>query len=126
MDNLLNKIGLPSRHGLKTVRSNLIRRKKQSVTEPIQPSSICPQSFVFCERSSGAVRFRVDAEQDGSLPVEKVAGLLAMHCLVRGQVPEDYELMIVTRESMLQEVTERTHQLLAAARSLRARHVVHP
>jgi len=62
----------------------------------------------------------VDAEQDGSLPVEKVAGLLAMHCLVRGQVPDDYELMIATRESMLQEVTERTHQLLAAGRSLGA------
>jgi len=120
MDRGLIKIGLPSRHGLKTVRSTLIRRKKQSVTDSFQQSSINPQSFVFCERASGAVRFRVEAEDDGSLPVEKVAGLLAMHCLVRGQVPDDYEVMVVPRESLLDEVTERTQQLLVAGRSLGA------
>src|ERR1039458_6146640 len=72
-----SKIGLPPRHGLKTVRSILIRRKKQSVAVPFQQASIHPQSFVFYERNSGAIRFRVEAEDDGSLPVEKVAGLLA-------------------------------------------------
>ena len=115
-----SKIGLPPRHGLKTVRSILIRRKKQSVAVPFQQASIHPQSFVFYERNSGAIRFRVEAEDDGSLPVEKVAGLLAMHCLVRGQAPEDYELMVVTRESMLHLVTERTLQLLEAGRVIGA------
>ena len=79
-----------------------------------------PQSFVFCERCSGAVRFRVDAESDGSLPVEKVAGMLAMHCLVRGQSPEDYELMVVTRQSLLLQVADRAKQLLEAGRALGA------
>jgi DNA-binding CsgD family transcriptional regulator len=64
------------------------------------------------------VRFRVDAETDGSLPVEKVAGMLAMHCLVRGQTPEDYELMVVSRETLLSQVAERAKQLLEAGRSL--------
>ena len=85
-----------------------------------QRISIFPQSYVFCERSSGAIRFRVEADSDGSLPVEKVASLLAMHCLVRGQSPEDYELMIASRESLLPEVTERTAQLLMAGRALGA------
>jgi DNA-binding CsgD family transcriptional regulator len=66
------------------------------------------------------VRFRVDAETDGSLPVEKVAGMLAMHCLVRGQAPEDYELMVVTRQSLLQQVAGRAKQLLEAGRALGA------
>ena len=79
-----------------------------------------PESFVLCERSSGAVRFRVEADSDGSLPVEKIAGLLAVHCLVRGQAPEDYELMVVTRVSLLDVVAERAQQLLAAGRSLGA------
>jgi DNA-binding CsgD family transcriptional regulator len=114
------KIGLPPRHGLKTVRSTLIRRKKTSVALPLPQSCIQPQCFVFCERSSGAIRFRVDAETDGTLPVEKVAGLLAMHCLVRGHTPEDYELMVVSRESLLHLVAERAQQLLAAARALGA------
>ena len=78
------------------------------------------QSFVLCERASGAVRFRVDAEPDGSMPVEKVAGLLAVHCLVRGQAPEDYELLIVLRESLLDAAAERAQELLAAGRALGA------
>jgi DNA-binding CsgD family transcriptional regulator len=85
-----------------------------------QHSSFLMQSFVLCERSSGAVRFRVDAEPDGSMPVEKIAGLLAVHCLVRGQAPEDYELMVVLRESLLDAAAERAQELLAAGRALGA------
>ena len=78
------------------------------------------QSFVLCERASGAVRFRVDADPDGGMPVEKIAGLLAVHCLVRGQAPEDYELMIVPKESLLDAAAERAQELLAAGRALGA------
>jgi DNA-binding CsgD family transcriptional regulator len=78
------------------------------------------RSFVLCERSSGAVRFRVDADPDGSMPVEKIAGLLAVHCLVRGQAPEDYELLVVPRESLLDAAAERAQELLAAGRALGA------
>jgi DNA-binding CsgD family transcriptional regulator len=90
------------------------------VAVQFQQISILPQSYVFCERASGAVRFRVEAEPDGSLPVEKVASLLAMHCLVRGQVPEDYEVMVESRESLLNSLVERTQQLLNAGRALGA------
>jgi DNA-binding CsgD family transcriptional regulator len=78
------------------------------------------QSFVLCERSTGAVRFRVEAEPDGGMPVEKIAGLLAVHCLVRGQAPEDYELLVVPRESLLEAAAERAQELLAAGRALGA------
>jgi DNA-binding CsgD family transcriptional regulator len=60
----------------------------------------------------------VEADSDGSVPVEKIAGLLAVHCLVRGHAPEDYELMVVTRDSLLDVVAERAQQLLAAGRAL--------
>jgi DNA-binding CsgD family transcriptional regulator len=73
-----------------------------------------------CERSTGAVRFHVEAERDGSMPVEKIASLLAVHCLVRGQAPEDYELMVVPRESLLDAAAERAQELLAAGRALGA------
>jgi DNA-binding CsgD family transcriptional regulator len=78
------------------------------------------RSFVLCERASGAVRFRVEADPDGSMPVEKIAGLLAVHCLVRGQAPEDYELLVVPRESLLDAAAERAQELLAAGRALGA------
>jgi len=60
----------------------------------------------------------VEADSDGSVPVEKIAGLLAVHCLVRGQAPEDYELMVIARGSLLDVVAERAQQLLAAGRAL--------
>jgi len=80
--------------------------------------SFRPESFVLCERSSGAIRFRVEADPDGGMPVEQVAGLLAMHCLVRGQAPEDFEVMVVAREALFHAVAERAEQLLAAGRAI--------
>jgi DNA-binding CsgD family transcriptional regulator len=106
--------------GLKNSEANLIRQRKQSLAGRAQKKdvSFCPVGFVLYERSSGAVRFRVDADPDGGLPVEQVAGLLAMHCLVRGQAPEDFEVMVITRESLLHAAAERAEQLLAAGRAI--------
>jgi DNA-binding CsgD family transcriptional regulator len=66
------------------------------------------------------VRFRVDAESDGSMPVDKIAGLLAVHCLMRGQAPEDFDLMVMMEESLLHAVAGRAKQLLSAGRALGA------
>lgn len=101
----------------------MTRMRKQSVAMERQQTSsqqtaIVPAGYVLCERSSGAVRFRIEADSDGSVPVEKMAGLLAVHCLVRGQTPEDFELMVITRESLLHPVAERVQQLLEAGRAL--------
>jgi DNA-binding CsgD family transcriptional regulator len=100
--------------------ADLIRKQKQSVAVRREQTPLLPESYVLCERSSGAVRFRVDADSDGSLPIDKIAGLLAVHCLLRGQSPEDYEVMVVTRKSLLHVVAERTQQLLSAGRALGA------
>ena len=102
------------------MRLPLIRTRKQSAEVQNQQPTFQMQSFVLCERSSGAARFRVEADPDGSMPVEKIAGLLAVHCLVRGQAPEDYELMVVPRESLLDAAAERAQELLAAGRALGA------
>lgn len=99
------------------MRLPLIRRRKQSRLVQLKKKSFMPESFALCDRSSGAVLFRVEADMNGSLPVEKAAGLLAVHCLVRGQEPEDYEVMVVAQRSLLHAVAERTQQLLAAGRA---------
>lgn len=87
--------------------------------QTLQPPFV-PKRFVLCERSSGAVRFHVDADSDGRMPVEKIASLLAVHCLVRGQAPEDFELMVIPREPLLDAPAERAQELLAAGRALGA------
>src|SRR5207245_9558284 len=43
--------------------------------------------FFFYEKNTGVAHFHVQADPDGRFTVEQDAGLLAMHCLVRGQAP---------------------------------------
>lgn len=62
----------------------------------------------------------MDAEAGGKMPADQLAGLLAMHCLVRGQSPEDFEVLVVPREPLVGEVTTRAEGLLAAGRALGA------
>ncbi len=100
------------------MRFTLIRRRKQSTSAPVKKPFSKPKSFAICDRSSGAVLFRVEADIDGGLPVEKTAGLLAVLCLMRGQTPGDYEVMVVAQHALLHDVAERAQQLLVAGRAL--------
>jgi len=98
----------------------LIHQQKQPKSTPTKKNNCLPESFVLCERATGAVRFRVEATPDGSVSVDQIAGLLAMHCLMRGQTPEDFEIMVLTRESLPPDVAERARRLLTAGRVLGA------
>lgn len=63
------------------------------------------------------MRFQVKATPDGTVPVEWAAGLLAMHCVVRGQQPDDYTVLVVPREGVPDSITERAQELLQASRA---------
>ncbi len=51
------------------------------------------------------------------MPVEEAASLLAMHCLVRAQRPEDYVVLVVPRQDLMQPVGGRAEELLTAGRN---------
>jgi DNA-binding CsgD family transcriptional regulator len=76
-----------------------------------------PTEFVFCEKASGAPRFRVCAGPKGELPRDEAASLLAIHCLARGLSPEDYVVQIVPDGDLIGDVKTRTQQLLAAGQA---------
>ena len=63
-------------------------REERPICRPVD-SSFClhPKAFVFLDRSTGTKRFEVNPGSDGSLPVEEAINLLAMPCVVRGQLP---------------------------------------
>jgi DNA-binding CsgD family transcriptional regulator len=52
------------------------------------------------------------------MPVEQAASLLAMHCLVRRQVPCDYTVLVVPRGALLDPVGRRAQELLEAGRAI--------
>lgn len=96
----------------------LIRR---SATHPIAQSASSPVSsiYLFYEKSTGTAHFHVEAGPDGALPVDHAAGLLAMHCMVRGQSPNDYLIMVPTAPENLGELTHKAQQLLEAGQSVK-------
>ena len=73
--------------------------------------------YLFCERSSGAAHFHVEAGPHGELPLDHAAGLLAMHCMVRGQSPADYMIMVPASQDTFSGLTERAQKLLEAGHS---------
>ena len=76
--------------------------------------------FFFYEKSTGVAHFHVDAGPDGRFPVDQAAGLLAMHCMVRGQSTSDYVVMIQADDEMLEGLNEKADKLLEAGKSVRS------
>jgi DNA-binding CsgD family transcriptional regulator len=75
-------------------------------------------TFFFYEKSSGVAHFHVQAGPDGRFPVDQAAGLLAMHCLVRGQNPSDYAVLVQAEDDMLENLMEKADQLLEAGKAV--------
>jgi len=97
----------------------LIRRSV--ATHPITQSkpASSPFVYVFYEKSSGTAHFHVEPGPAGELPVDHAAGLLAMHCLVRGQSPSDYMVMIPAPRECLGAMEEKAEQLLQAGHKVK-------
>lgn len=95
----------------------LIRRSvaTQSITQP----KTAPSVYLFYEKTTGTAHFHVEAGPDGELPVDHAAGLLAMHCMVRGQSPCDYLIMVPAAPENLQDLTIKAQQLLEAGHSVK-------
>jgi DNA-binding NarL/FixJ family response regulator len=99
------------------VHVKVIRRSEP--TDPNESGANLPRElYFFYEKNTGVSHFHVEAGTDGRFPVEQAAGLLAMHCLVRGQSPRDYVVMVQAAHETLDGLTEKAEQLLQAGRSV--------
>ncbi len=76
--------------------------------------------YLFYEKSTGTAHFHVEAGPSGELPVDHAAGLLAMHCMVRGQSPKDYLVMVPAAPECLNGLTEKAQKLLEAGHSVKS------
>jgi len=76
--------------------------------------------FFFYEKSTGVAHFHVEAGSDGRFPVDQAAGLLAMHCMVRGQTTSDYVVMVQAEDELLDGLSEKADKLLEAGKSVRS------
>jgi len=96
----------------------LIRRSEQHRPLSSARPAVPLDHYYFYEKNTGVTHFHVEAGPEGGLPVDQAAGLLAMHCMVRGQSPSDYVVMVKAENDLLEGLTEKAEKLLQAGHSV--------
>ncbi len=96
-----------------------LSRRREHPQQLSNPRPIFPRDvFFFYEKTTGVAHFQVEAGPDGRFPVDQAAGLLAMHCMVRGQSSSDYVVMVQAGDEMLEGLKEKADKLLEAGKSV--------
>jgi DNA-binding CsgD family transcriptional regulator len=80
--------------------------------------AICPKRFIFLDKKTGSQRFELPANADGSISADHAASLLAVQCLMRGQMPADFTVMIAPRENLLDGLERRAWNLIHACHEI--------
>ena len=99
---------------MKVFRRNEHPQQQLTNSHPSFPRDV----FFFYEKSTGVAHFQVQAGPDGRFPVDQAAGLLAMHCMVRGQSTSDYVVMVQAEDEILEGLKEKADKLLEAGKSV--------
>jgi DNA-binding CsgD family transcriptional regulator len=96
---------------VKRLRSfpKLVPQNKKQETTP-------PNVFVFCEKSTGAARFHAETNSDPDYIIERMAGLLAVQCLVRGSDPTDFAILVPAASALGNRLVSRAKELLEQGR----------
>lgn len=98
-----------------------IVRRSHSLPSIVPSAPAAPQrTFLFYEKQSGVTHFQVVADSDGRMPLEQAACLLAMHCMVRGQAPQDYVVMVEAEQGCTEGLVEKAQLLLEAGHSVKS------
>jgi DNA-binding NarL/FixJ family response regulator len=75
--------------------------------------SVRPKQFVFFDKKTSTRRFAVDAAANGAMPIEQAVSLLAMQCVVRGQTPGDFAVMVsAAGENLMDSLIPRANKLI--------------
>lgn len=94
-------------------------RRGETQHQLSSPRPAIPRNhYYFYEKNTGVTHFHVEAGPDGIFPVDQAAGLLAMHCMVRGQSPSDYVVMVTAESDILEGLNEKAEKLLQAGHSV--------
>ena len=96
----------------------VIRRSDESLPLRNPRHRVARELYFFHEKTTGVSHFHVEAQPDGSFPVDQAAGLLAMHCMVRGQSPSDYVVMVPAHPNLMLDLNQKAEMLLQAGHSV--------
>jgi DNA-binding CsgD family transcriptional regulator len=94
-----------------------VSRAKKPLLHSSEPAaskafSVQPTAFVFFDRKSGIRRFEIKAGDNGRMPIDQAASLLAIHCVARQQQPRDFDVMIAAGEDLVEGIAGRANKLI--------------
>jgi DNA-binding CsgD family transcriptional regulator len=93
-----------------------VRAFPKLVPQSRKHESNSPNVFVFCEKSTGAARFHAESNSDPNYIIERMAGLLAVQCLVRGSDPSDFAILVPAETTLGSRLVSRAKELLEQGR----------
>lgn len=91
-----------------------VRKNSASVRHTARSLPVHPKTFIFFDKATRTHRFEVRADGTGSLPIDQAASLLAMHCVMCGQMPEDFGVAVDVGGNLLQGIGRRAQKLIDA------------
>src|SRR5579864_3140180 len=106
----------PGRMGHVKDLRNIFKSDDSARISSKRPRGNPPNSYVFCDKKTGAAKFTVDADQNGELPLDRIAGSLAVYCIAHYCSPNDLVLVVCADEALNESISARAASLLETAR----------
>ncbi len=78
----------------------------------------CSNFFVFCEKNTGIAQFRAGSLNGADCSLDRVAGLFAMQCMVRGYNPKDFIVLVPAKREIVGDLVARASELLEEGRAV--------
>lgn len=73
-------------------------------------------AYIFCDKKTGTVKFTVDAERNRKLPLDCIAGSLAVYCVAHYCSPKDLVLVVRADAALNENIRVRAGAFLENAR----------
>ncbi len=74
--------------------------------------------LIFCDKQTGLRRFQVEVNGDAEKAVGHAASLLALGCMARGELPQDYAICVPAHDTLIDRITRDAEDLLHLGRNL--------
>jgi DNA-binding CsgD family transcriptional regulator len=84
------------------------------------------QHYMFWDQAAGIMQFQADCEADLNCTIERMAGLLAMQCLLGGHEPSDFSVLVPVEQTFQERLWVRAQSLLEEGRSASAPNSLSP
>lgn len=99
--------------------SNVVREEKKEDKKDEKKKHVDQSNlFVFCEKTTGVAQFRAGSPSESEFSLDRLAGLFAMQCLVRGHDPNDFVVLVPARKEIAGELVSRAKDLLEEGRAV--------